>query len=249
MTHFKDIFSKQAETYARFRPTYPPELYDFLLGQVKTKEVAWDCGTGNGQVAVVLAESFEKVYATDPTKSQIENAFPHPKVTYSISTAEKSGLPDHSVDLVTVAQAIHWFRFEEFYAEIRRVTKKDALLAVWGYGLSEIEPEIDSLIFALYADVLGDTYWEKERKHIENRYQSIPFPYETLTHPVFYMKKMWTPEHLIGYLNSWSSVQKYIQINKFNPVADFEEKLLKTWGDPVQAKEVKWELIMKLGKI
>lgn len=244
----KDNFSNHAATYAQFRPVYPKELYDFLLGLVPETNLAWDCGCGNGQVARVLADHFEMVEATDISEKQIENALQKPNINYRVAPAENSGLRSGSVNLVTVAQALHWFDFDAFYQEVYRVSQPGAIIAVWCYSLLQINPETDALIYDLYADILGDSYWDPERKLVEEQYQTIPFPFKEIDAPDFSIQVKWSLEHLMGYLNSWSAVQHYIRANGENPVQLIAEGLKKAWGNQEELTIV-FPLFTRIGKV
>ncbi len=240
----KDRFSKQASAYAAFRPTYPKALYEFIVGHVSARGKAWDCATGNGQVARDLAPYFKEIHATDMSVEQIKKAVPGENIFYSVSPAEKTTFPDNTFDLITVGQALHWFRFEEFYAEVRRVAKRNALLAVWGYGLLKIRPDIDEVISDFYVDIVGP-YWDQERKHVDQCYDSIPFPFQEMSSPEFSMPFSWTIKEFEGYLNTWSSVQKYIQANGINPVDDVVKKIEPIWNGDREA--VSFPLFVRLG--
>lgn len=248
MPCFKDHFSTQSSDYSKYRPDYPQELYDFILSEVNEHKTAWDCGTGNGQAAIVLSQYFEKVFATDPSAEQIKNASPKSNIEYRVASAENSTLPDNSIDLITVAQALHWFDFEKFFAEVKRVSKPDAAIAVWSYELCKVDEEINKIFMKFYRDILED-YWAPERKHVENAYRDIPFPFTEVKEQVFYMKKQWNLQDFIGYLSTWSAVQKYIKINGTNPLelvaADFE----KAWINPAAVKEVSFPVTVKTGKV
>ncbi len=248
MEQFKDNFSKQADLYARYRPLYPKDLYDYLESICEEKDLAWDCATGNGQVAFEIARFFDKVIATDASQAQIDFAKQSANIDYRVATAENSGLESESVSLITVGQAIHWFDFEKFYAEVSRVAKKNALLAIWGYGLHRIDAETDKVIDYFYKDIIGE-YWDKERKHIDNAYTTTPFPFEVLPSPVFQMQTSWNLEDLIGYLNTWSSVQKYIKTHQKNPVGLITPELEEIWGDTNREKLICWDIYLKVGKI
>lgn len=245
---WKDNFSKQASGYAQYRPHYPPVLFDFLNSLVTQKQLAWDCGTGNGQVAAQLASSFQHVVATDASQAQIAQADPVKNVEYRVATAENSGLPDHSVNLMTVAQAIHWFNFDGFYQEVKRVAAENAILAIWGYGLLRITPQLDAIIDRFYTDIVGQ-YWDQERRHLDNAYQTIPFPFEQLDIPDFNMMLTWNLSELIGYLNTWSSVQKYIVQNENNPVTQIIPDLTSHWGKPELSRPIRWDIFMKVAKL
>lgn len=245
---WKDNFSKQAESYVKYRPHYPTALYQFLRSQVFQKQLAWDCGTGNGQVATQLAKFFDQVIATDASASQLAYATPRPNIEYRVAKAETSGLDSHSVNLITVAQAIHWFNFEQFYQEVRRVATEEAIIAIWGYGLLTISTAIDEILHHLYAETL-DRYWDIERRHLDNAYQTIPFPFPTLPTPAFRMQVSWNLADLMGYLNTWSSVQKFLAANHANPLTAITGDLQKVWGEIQESRPVQWEIYLKVGRI
>ncbi len=245
---FADHFSRQSEDYTRFRPHYPRELFAHLATLPAQRQLAWDCGTGNGQAAVDLANDFERVIATDPSSNQLEHAAQHPRVEYRISPAEKVPIESHSVDLVTVAQALHWFDFERFYAEVRRVARAGSAIAAWCYGLGSISPEVDRVVHYLYEDVLG-AYWPPEHKAIEDDYRSLPFPFDEIALPKFEMTAAWTLDDLLGYLGTWSSTQQYVERHGSNPVALIALELAKAWGTPGAARLVRWPFHAQAGRI
>ncbi len=213
----KDNFSTDSDKYAKYRPTYPSDFFEYLKSIVQNKHAVWDCGTGNGQVAFELAKSFDKVYATDISQSQIANALQSDNIFYTVQPAERTNFDNDMFDLVVVAQAIHWFDFEQFYKEVSRTAKEKAVLCVIGYGKLEVTEKIDSIIEDLYSNTLGN-YWDKERKYIDENYQTIPFPCSEFPAPKFVNSQDWTLQHLIGYLNTWSAVKHFIKQNGFNPV-------------------------------
>jgi hypothetical protein len=225
----KDNFSKASGDYAKYRPVYPPVLYDFIFQHVKQKNIAWDCGTGNGQTAKELAKVFTEVWATDISPQQIEHASQAGNIIYSVQPAEKTAFPGNSVDLITVSQALHWFTYDEFYKEVNRVGKKGSWIAVWMYSLLKISPEIDTLINReFYKELLG-SYWDPERKHVDTNYASIPFPFDEISCPVFNMEYEWSPAELAGYLRTWSAVKKYIAKEGYDPVDELMNKISKYW--------------------
>lgn len=246
--NFKDYFSTQSKDYSLYRPHYPEKLFDFICSQVPTKNSVWDCATGNGQAAVVLSKYFQKVYATDASSAQIQNATPLPNIEYRVASAERSTLSDQSIDLVTVAQAFHWFHFDQFFEELKRVSTSQGILAIWSYGLHLISENIDPIVHQLYEDILG-IFWPKERKYVEEKYQSIPFPFQEIETPSFEMETHWNLHQLIGYLSTWSSTQKYIQQKNQNPIELVFEKLLAAWGDPNEEKKVHWPIYLRMGGI
>lgn len=224
MKEVKDHFSGHAQQYARFRPSYPDALYTYLSDLVPVRGKVWDCATGNGQVASRLAEKFASVYATDISEQQMAQAPRLNNIQYSVSRAETTGFASDTFDLITVGQALHWFDFEAFFRETRRVCKNKALLAVWGYKRLEILPALDPLLEHFYERTIGP-YWDEERKYVTHGYQNIDFPFEEIEAPQFTIDVSWSPEQLAGYLNTWSSVRKYIRQHGESPVPEFIEKL------------------------
>lgn len=244
--NFKDYFSTQADIYAKYRPNYPNSLYDYLLSLTPERQMAWDCATGNGQVAVVLANHFTEVVATDASQAQINHAQAHPKVNYRVATAESSGLATNSADLITVAQALHWFNFENFYTEVHRVAKSGGVLAVWGYELCEVTPEIDALFMHYYNTIL-DGFWAKEREHVEKRYSDVPFPFREIIAPDFYIELHYTLADFAGYLFSWSATQKYLQKQGHNPLELILPQLAAAWGNADEVRTVRFPVFMRVG--
>ncbi|QHT68268.1 class I SAM-dependent methyltransferase [Rhodocytophaga rosea] len=243
-----DNFSAQSAQYLQFRPVYPQALLDFVITQVHSKKAAWDCGTGNGQVAIQLASSFGRVSATDISAAQLSQAPALPNLTYLQTRAEQTPFEPDSFDLITVAQAIHWFDFERFYQEVNRTGRKGGILAVWGYGLLQVNPEIDRVLMPFYKEKIGP-YWDKERKYIDDHYQTIPFPFREIQAPTFAIQVQWDLSELTGYLQTWSSVQKYIFAHGENPVQALLLELRTHWLLPEEKKQVTFPLFMRIGYI
>ena len=243
----KDNFSSHSDKYAKYRPTYPLEFFNYLNSLVPNKQNAWDCGTGNGQVAFELSKTFDHVFATDISQSQIDNASKSDNISYSVQPAEKTNFKDHRFDLIVIAQAIHWFDFEKFYSEVRRTAVENALICVVGYGRIEISENIDSIIGNFYENIIGK-YWDKERKYIDENYKTIPFPFHEIQTPNFVNTLHWTLEQLIGYLNTWSAVKHFIKENGQNPIDKLQGEIEQYW-EKGQLKEVRFPLLLRVGKI
>jgi SAM-dependent methyltransferase len=241
----KDYFSGHSKLYAAFRPTYPDELYSFLFRHVKHFDSAWDCATGNGQVAHVLAKKFKQVQATDISQQQLDQAVQAENIFYSAQSAEKTNFQDEQFDLITVGQAMHWFDTEKFYAEVKRVAKKDAVLAVWGYAICSVNTEIDKHFNHFYNHVVGP-YWDSARKLVEEEYKSVPFPFAQIETPKFFIKTEWTLEEFTGYLRTWSATQKFIKDKNYNPVPEIAELLKPLWNEK---EVVSFPVFMKLGRV
>lgn len=246
MTTFKDHFSAQAGAYAAYRPDYPPELFAYLAEQVRQHERAWDCATGNGQAARGLAPYFSEVLGSDASAAQIEQALPHAGVRYWVAPAEQSGLEAASVDLVSVAQAAHWFDLPRFYREVERVLRPGGVLALWCYERLRVTPEIDAVIANFHDDTLGP-FWPPERRWVETGYRDLPFPFADRPSPSFAMRAVWTLDQLLGYFATWSALQAYRKANGHDPLPALRARLLPLWPEPQACKPVAWPLSLRLG--
>jgi SAM-dependent methyltransferase len=242
---FKDHFSRQAADYAKFRPRYPREMFEYLGTVAPSCKLAWDCGTGNGQAAIQLAEVFDRVIATDASEKQIANAQPHERVEYRVAPAEDSGIQSGVLDLIMVAQALHWFDLDRFYAEAQRVLKPNGILAASAYNLLQIEPAIDEIVNRYYYEVVGP-FWPPERKLIEN-FADLPFPFHKIDPPKFEMTAQWNLDHLIGYLGTWSATQRFIAARGRDPLEQIADELRSVWGAPRETRKVTWPLTLRVG--
>jgi len=244
---FKDLFSPQAADYARFRPVYPAELYAWLASQAPARRLAVDVGTGNGQAAVALAAHFDRVIGVEPSDEQRANATPAPRVEYRRGTGEATGVDAVSADLLTVAQAIHWFKHDAFFAEVRRVVRPQGLLAFWCYGLTAISPEVDAAVHVYYEDLLGP-YWEPERKLVETGYRTIAVPFNPIATPAFTMRLSWTFEHLLGYLGTWSPRKPFLAAHGKDALELAFPRLREAWGGYTE-RPVAWPLSVRAFRI
>ena len=245
---FHDHFSGVADRYADFRPRYPAALFEYLAALVPQGAVVWDCACGNGQATLDLATHFDKVIATDASREQIASAMAHPKVDYRVAPAEHSGLPDNSIALVTVAQALHWFDFDRFYAEVKRVLPPNGVIAVWAYGINTAEgDDVNQLVQEFYAETVGP-YWPPERKLVEAGYRTIPFPFVELTPPGFRMEARWTLNQLLGYFSTWSATNRYRKATGHNPLEPLAVELKRVWGDADALRKIGWPLSLRVGR-
>jgi SAM-dependent methyltransferase len=208
-------------------------------------DLAWDCATGNGQAAVGLAAVFDRVIATDASEEQLARAEANARVEYRVASAEQSRLDPQSVDLVTVAQALHWFDLDRFYAEVRRVLKPGGVFAAWAYKLARVEPAIDLVVNRYYSDVVGK-YWPAERMLVE-KFEELPFAFQEIGVPQFEMVVEWTVERLLGYLRTWSATQRFRAAEKRNPLEEIEGELRTAWGN--EGRRVIWPLTMRVGRV
>ena len=245
---FKDHFSGHAARYRDARPHYPRALFEWLASQCATRGLAWDAGCGNGQASVALAAFFADVYATDPSQPQIEHAIAHPRVRYRVEPAEQCGLPDHAADLATIAQALHWCDVDAYNSQVRRVLKPGALVAEWSYALMHVTPEVDAVVADLYEPVLG-AYWPPERRHIDAKYATLAFPFEPVAVPAFEMRHDWVLGEVLGYLESWSALQRHRKATNTDALAEFKPKIAAAWGDPEMRRAVVWPLTVRAGRV
>jgi hypothetical protein len=243
----KDLFSTQSKLYANFRPTYPSKLYEFIFRHLDNRDAAWDCATGNGQVANYLANHFIRVMATDISQQQLDHAIIRNNITYLQCPAERTPFPAQSFDLITVGQALHWFNREQFYSEVNRVARKKALLAVWGYTTLFIDAKVDPHLNEFYGRTVGP-YWDNARRLVEEQYSGIRFPFEEINAPKFTLSVRWSLDHLTGYLSSWSATQQFIRANQRDPVAALRKELEKKWP-PGETKSARFPLFLRLLRI
>ncbi|ENW83631.1 hypothetical protein F909_00646 [Acinetobacter sp. ANC 3929] len=240
----KDLFSEQSELYQQARPTYPQLLVNCLIKQLNGFESAWDCGAGSGQLTQLLAPHFQIVMATDLSQNQLDQAPALPNVQYVQQAAEQTSFADQSFDLITVAQAIHWFDFEKFYAEVKRTLKPDGLFAVIGYGLLQLDDQdLNNRVERLYFETLNG-FWDAERRYIDEHYQTIPFPFEEIAMPQFQIELTWTGLQLWGYLNTWSAVKHYQDQLHVSPLASLQDLL-----QIQQPIGIRFPILLRVGRL
>lgn len=244
---FRDHFSGHAAAYAAARPGYPDALFAWLATQAPSRALAWDAGCGNGQASVALARHFDAVFATDPSQTQVDNATPAPNLRYAVEPAEHCSLADGSADLVTVAQAYHWFAHARFCQEARRVLRPGGVAAVWSYARSTVTPAVDALFDALHDDILRED-WPAGREHVLDRYQALPFPFEPIAAPEFGMQELWSLPQYLGYLRSWSASQRHLARTGTDAVSALETAFAAAWGEPVHRRAVRWPLVLRAGR-
>ena len=245
---FKDHFSARSADYAAHRPTYPRALVDYLASLCDRADVALDVGCGTGQLSVLLAERFPWVIATDASAQQIAQAEPRDNVEYLVATAASSGLPDGSVDLVTVAQAAHWFDLPAFYAEARRVGRPGAVLALITYGVLRADRDVDPVVQHFYNDVVGP-YWPPERRHVEEGYRSFDFPFDEVVAPPLAITVEWRAADLVGYADTWSAVRGAEAALGTSPIPAFAQALAAVWGDPDRRRTIRFPLSLRVGRM
>lgn len=245
---FKDHFSQQSEAYAKYRPPYPLRLFDYLASLVGERDWAWDCATGSGQAALGLTSQFRHVIASDASGHQIVHAVRHENIHYFVCSAEAAPIRSRTINLITVAQAIHWFDFATFYHDVRRVAAPGGILAVWSYGWMESSHSLDAILKKYHDEILG-SYWPPERRYVDEGYRTIPFPFEELDPPACAIELAWAQEELFGYLESWSATQNYIKQKGTNPIELIRHDIEKLWYDPLERKKICWPLNMRIGKV
>jgi len=245
----KDLFSAQAAGYAKYRPGYPLALIEYICSFVTERKHAWDCATGNGQAAVLLSPYFEKITATDSSEKQLALAIEKENIHYQVCNAEQTPFADNSFDLITIAQAYHWFQFTEFEKEAKRVGKPGAVIAAWGYNIPACAHEaINELIRHFYTTIVG-SYWDAERKYIDESYQTVPFNFAKPVSGEFSINVHWSKEDLTGYLQSWSSVQHFIKANNVNPVNEMATQLSAVWPTATDKLEFRFPVFLRLGRL
>ncbi|MCF9034105.1 class I SAM-dependent methyltransferase [Acinetobacter nectaris] len=247
--NFKDYFSSNSNNYAAYRPSYPKTLAVELSKLCKNTNLALDCGCGTGQLSILLAEQFDFVIGTDASQSQIENAKQKDNICYKTATAENSGLDAQSIDLISVAQAAHWLNLEEFYKEVVRIAKPNAILALITYGILHVDNhKVDEVIQEFYYRTIG-SYWPEERKHVENGYEDLLFPFHKCPFPKLNMEEFWSLDELINYMSTWSAVKEAQKKLDASPLHQLKAQLEALWGNPDSKKKITWPLSVKVGKV
>lgn len=243
-----DHFSRQAAQYRASRPDYPAALFAQLARLAPAQDLALDCATGNGQAALGLAAHFRRVVATDLSTAQLEQRRQDPRIVYVAATAERLPIADRSVDLVTVAQALHWLDLPGFYAEVQRIARPGAVVAAWSYGLMRVAPAIDRVVTDLYEDIVG-AFWPPERALVESGYRELPFPFEPIPTAPLALRAEWPLERLLGYLASWSAVQRFKDASGRDPVGLVRDALAAAWGDAAVPRSIEWPLALRVGRV
>jgi len=243
---FKDHLSRQPADYRRYRATYPTALIDFVAGCCAARTVAVDCATGSGQAAVALAGRFAAVIAVDGSHNQLVRAAPHERVRYVAALAEQLPVRAGSVDLVAAAQAAHWFDHDRFHAECRRVLAPGGVVAAWCYEKFRIEPAIDAVVDDFYANAIGAD-WPPERRYVAEGYRSLPFPWREEPAPPFEIEVDWDLAELMGYLATWSAVQRFRDRTGQDPLAALHPRLAQFWPQAGR-KRVCWPVHLRLGR-
>jgi ubiquinone/menaquinone biosynthesis C-methylase UbiE len=244
---FKDHFSRLAAGYSRYRPAYPAELIEHVASFAPSRSLAIDCATGSGQAAVALAAHFSQVIAVDGSASQLANAQPHERVRYVCALAEKLPVADHSAVLVTAAQAVHWFDFERFNAECRRVLVAGGVVAVWTYEKFRATPELDAVMDRFYYDVIGP-FWPAERRYVDEEYRTLPFPWREEPARPFALTTDWILEQALGYVATWSAVLRYRDANSgLDPIPVLRQQLLPLWPAG-STRRLVWPVHLRVGR-
>lgn len=245
---YEDHFSGHADAYARFRPRYPDTLFTWLASTAPGRTLAWDAGTGSGQVAAALAQHFGKVVATDASADQLARAEPHAHVQYRHEPSDRSSLPTASVDLITAGAAAHWFELDGFYREVNRVGRQGALVALFSYGPREFADAVGPGVHRFQEEVLAG-FWPERIQYVHDRYATLPFPFEEIAAPPFEMTAEWNLAELLAFLETWSASQRYFLERGTRATAAIEEELSRAWGDPSRRRLLRCPLFMRVGRV
>lgn len=210
------------------------------------RRLTWDCACGSGQATIALAERFEHVIATDASAGQLEHAPQDARVEWRVALAESSGLVPHSADLITVAQALHWFDLPKFWSEVRRVARVHGVIAAWSYGVVSVDDAPLTTMLRDFHDGIVGPYWPIERGHVDRGYHTLDFPFRRLTPPAIDLEADWSLAEFTGYLRTWSATRRYIAALGHDPVDAFEEELAPRWG---ASRHVRWPLTILAGVV
>ncbi len=246
---FRDHFSSIASDYATFRPRYPAALFDFLADLAPARSLAWDAACGNGQATLDLAERFERVIGTDASAAQLGQAPAHPRIEWSVAPAERSGIVGGTIDLVTMAQALHWVDTSAFFREARRVARKQGVVAVWSYsGIRSSDERIDALVRQYSRETVGSC-WPPQRRLVDEGYRSLGFPFNEIETPAFVMREQWTLAQLLGYIRTWSATMRYIERHRTDPTIELAAQLAERWVNTDSLRAVEWPMAVRVGRV
>jgi ubiquinone/menaquinone biosynthesis C-methylase UbiE len=245
---FLDLFSDKASLYASARPRYPEDLFAFVSSQAPSHNCAWDCGAGNGQAAASLSKHFLKVFASDPSNEQIANAIPADNVYYSVQRAEQTSFPDHSFDAVCVAQALHWFDFDVFFTELRRVAAPGAIFAAWGYDWFSVSPAFDATFKTSVLDVI-EPYWASQNQILWRGYADVPIPFPRIATPTFKIEAHWSLYELLAYVHSWSATRRCISAMGTGFFESAQCQLAPLWGEAESRRCISMPLHLVVGRV
>lgn len=248
MTKFSDHFSAQAQTYLNSRPTYPESLFNFLVSLVENRHRVWDAATGNGQAAIDLVNYFDEVWASDASEKQIHHAQPHPKIKYTVQPCERVTYPNEYFDMITVAQALHWFQHPAFFAEAKRVLKPGGIFAAWCYERQETNDAAINAILKTYTHDIVGPFWPSEINFVWEKYKTIAMPFSEIPAPEFSMVLKWPMQNFKNYLMSWSATQRYIEKHGKNPLDLIAQDLKHAWPNAEAPVEMNWNIFLKVGR-
>jgi SAM-dependent methyltransferase len=245
---FEDHFSGHAGEYVQHRPRYPEALFTWLASVIRGRGLAWDVGTGNGQVAIALTEHVERVVATDASGDQLAQASAHERVEYRNEPAERVSLPSGSVDLITAGAAAHWFDLDGFYGEAARVAKSGAVIALFSYGPRDIADALGPAVRRFHEEVL-QRFWPERIQYVHDRYTTLPFPFEPIAAPELEMSAELNLAEMLAFLDTWSAAQRYYEERGTRATDEIAAELAAEWGDPAHRREVRYPLFIRAGRV
>lgn len=241
MSDIARLFGARAEAYASFRPAYPSALFDWLAAHSPGRQVALDIACGNGQASHPLLRHFDRVLASDASVEQLARSQPAAGLHLLVAEARRQPLADARVDLIVVAQALHWFADAAFFAEVARLLRPGGLFCAWCYSLMTIDERLDPLIERFYRTTLAGC-WPAGRSSVDAGYADIQAPFRRVPVPTFALSVQWRLPQLLGYLRTWSAVQRWQQRHGRDPVAELTPALRDAWGDDGALRSIDWPL-------
>lgn len=239
-------FSRIASQYSTWRPRYPIALFNQLVSLCPAHQTAWDCATGNGQAAIELAQYFSQVEGTDVSAEQISSAAPAANIRYSVQPAESTHFPEHHFDLITVAQALHWFEHDRFWKEVDRVLKPGGVFAAWAYVWPHVAPDIDVIVQEKMLDVIR-SYWSAKNQIAWNGYRELNWPFIELPAPKIEFSCNWNRDQFISFLRTWSATTRCIEHQGETFFTEFATVLSNAWPSE-QIKKIEMDFHCRVGR-
>jgi len=245
----RNWFEQGGQSYAAFRPKYPPELTAVLASLTDTNQLVIDVGCGSGQLTEHLATRFDKVVGIDPSHDQLMHASAHPNIQYVCASAESLPIAEGQASLITVAQAAHWFDLPRFYAQATSIGRPDGVIALISYGVLRLHDEQLQARFHSFCHQEIGPYWPPERKLVESGYADLPFPFKEIKTPPMTIELAWDRESFLGYLGTWSAVKRAAEAGESGLLTQFSNDLQKLWSDKSKLESITWPINMRLGRL
>ncbi len=187
-------------------------------------------------------------YLASLSPKQLSQAKPHPQIRYSVQLAEETTFADNSFSLITVAQALHWFNFEQFWPEVQRLLKPGGIFAAWSYGFPELEPQLDVILQTQLLDLLKP-YWAPQNQLAIDGYQTIVLPLQELEAPAFRLAPQWILTQVLAYFQTSSATKKAIAQEGETFWEQFATMFEQAWRNVSTPKAISMNISLRITQV